>query len=309
MSFKDIKNNNQILLTDGGLETTLIFHHGLELPHFAAFDLVTKPKYAAIIADYYRTYLNLASRHGKGFILESATWRASPDWAFKLGYSKEELIEVNQLAIQQLKLLKAEYNSLVDDIYISGCIGPRKDGYEVGQKMTTDEAKIYHQFQIEALVESEVDLITALTVNYLEEGLGMTQAAQEFQVPLVISFTVELDGKLPDGSSIEEAITNIDNLSNGYPEYYMINCAHPTHFLSELNPDANWSKRIKGVRSNASCKSHEELDEAVELDRGDIGEFADWHKQLLQKLPTVKVFGGCCGTDEHHIEAICQFVH
>ncbi|KAA3626509.1 MAG: homocysteine S-methyltransferase family protein [Bacteroidetes bacterium] len=309
MSFKETINNKEIFLTDGGLETTLIYQHGIELPHFAAFDLVGKPKYTELLADYYRGYLELAKKHQRGFILESATWRANPEWAYKLGYSKGELEEVNRLAIQQLKEIKTVYDHQLDNIYISGCIGPRKDGYDVGEKMTIEQAQGYHQFQIRVLRDAGVDLITALTVNYIEEGLGMTLAAKELQIPVVISFTVELDGKLPGGSTLREAITQIDHLSESYPAYYMINCAHPTHFLDELNPEAEWSKRIKGIRSNASCKSHEELDESEELDRGDVKEFADWHLQLLERLPEVKVFGGCCGTDENHIEAICQTVH
>lgn len=296
------------MLTDGGLETTLIYHHGIDLPHFAAFDLLKQSKYWTTMAGYYRQYLDLAKQHGTGFILESATWRANPDWGYKLGYSDQELREINELAIRQLQKLKREYSPWVEPLLISGCLGPRSDGYQVRQKMTAAESRRYHDLQISTFKLAGADLVSGMTLNYIGEALGMVQAAQAQDIPIVISFTVETDGSLPSGEQLREALTSIDQHTDAYPLYYMINCAHPSHFAQQLEAGESWTQRIAGIRANASHKSHAELDQAQELDPGDKEELANWYHTLSQQLPNLIVYGGCCGTDITHIEAICNKV-
>lgn len=293
-------------LTDGGLETTLIFHHGIDLPYFASFVLLNHPEHRKTLAHYYRQYLELAAAYNTGFVLESATWRANPDWAFQMGYAKEDLEQINRFAIKQLKMLKQEYASTVNPILISGCIGPRRDGYKTGEKMTVEEAKEYHLFQAGIFKFAGVDMVSGITINYLEEALGIVEAAKELKVPVVISLTVETDGNLPDTRTLKEVIQRIDQETNNYPSYYMINCAHPQHFADKLTEGEPWISRIEGIRANASCKSHAELDEATELDPGDKDELASWYQKLNQYLPNLKVYGGCCGTDISHIKIICE---
>ncbi len=302
---KLIKNTTPII-TDGGLETSLIYHEGIDLPHFAAFGLVDKPKYVKTISAYYKKYLNLAAQYKTGFILESPTWRANLDWGFKLGYSESELIKLNHQSIELMKQIKAEFKHKVNPILISGCIGPRCDGYDASEIMEVEEAKSYHIFQIGALKEAGADLITALTMTNLNEALGVVQAAKEVDIPVVISFTVETDGKLPDKSCFEDVLKEIDRQSLEYPEYFMINCAHPSHFTKLFLNGGTWVNRIKGLRANASCKSHEELDTSTELDRGNQVELAHWYRNLKHILPELQVYGGCCGTDHEHIEEICS---
>ncbi len=306
MKIEDYINLNNPLLTDSGLETILIFHHGIDLPHFAAFNLIDEPKYDDVIKDYYKQHLEIAKKHKTGFILESPTWRANKDWGFKLGYNETELINVNTLAIEQLKAIRKQYLNDVNPIFISGQLGPSRDGYAITKIMSVDEAKSYHELQVAAFSKSGVDLVSALTIGYINEGLGIVKSAKEHNVHVVISFTVETDGKLPSGESLKEAIETIDKTTNNYPIYYMINCAHPSHFANQINKNEKWSLRIKAIRANASCKSHEELDESTELDAGNKEELAGWHKTLKDKLPNLAVFGGCCGTDVSHIEAICN---
>lgn len=308
MKLNGNKTFNRPMLTDGGLETTLIFHHGIDLPHFAAFELLNKPAYRSVVMDYYKPYLTLAKKYHTGFILESATWRANPDWAYRMGYTQKELIDINQLAIRQLQTLKEAYQDDVVPMIISGCIGPRSDGYKVGQKMSVAEAQDYHHLQIAAFKEAGADITSAMTINYVEEAQGIVAAAKEMELSVVISFTVETDGNLPSGMSLREAIEKTDRDSNNYPSHYMINCAHPSHFAHQLNFDATWTGRIAGIRANASCKSHAELDEAVELDTGDKEDLANWYITLQNKLPNLQVYGGCCGTDDSHIALICDRV-
>jgi len=296
------------LLIDGGLETTLVFHHGIELNHFAAFELLNKPKTRELIMAYYRKYLDLAKTYGTGFILESATWRANPDWGAKLGFSKQGLNDINQLAIQQLQKLKESYMDAIDPILISGCIGPRSDGYVVANKMDIDTAAAYHSAQIKAFKNACADMASALTLNYIDEGLGIAVAARKIGLPIVLSFTVETDGNLPSGETLQEAIETIDHSTDNYPMYYMVNCAHPSHFAHRLKETSKWKERIMGLRANASHKSHAELDEATSLDAGDVIDLAIWYKTLQLRLPNLRVYGGCCGTDESHIEAICKIM-
>lgn len=295
-------------ITDGGLETTLVFHKGYDLPEFAAFDLLTKPNGYETLRDYFRPYIDLATEHRKGFILESATWRASRDWGRKLGYSPEDLKEINRKSISLLEELRSRFERPGTPMVISGCIGPRGDGYSVQEKMTADQARQYHEEQIKALSETRADLISAFTINYVEEAIGITRAAQGAGIPAVISFTVETDGRLPSGQTLGQAITEVDQATDNGPAYYMINCAHPTHFSATLSPDEPWVRRIRALRANASTKSHAELDNSTELDDGNPLELGSQYAELVKRLPHLNIFGGCCGTDHRHVEAICKAV-
>lgn len=297
---------NPRMLTDGGLETTLIYKYGLDLPHFAAFPLLENSETSNFLNHYYIKYLELAKKNRTGFILETATWRASPDWGKRLGYSLEALQAVNRLAVEKLQALKQLYSSEIDPIFISGCIGPRSDGYSVHDTMTVEVATQYHDFQIAALQKAGADVISALTINYIDEALGIVQAARKNGIRVVISFTLDRDGNLPSGERLQTAIERIDQETENYPLYYMINCSHPSHFINKLQDNGPWIFRLMGIRANASCKSHEELDNATKLDIGDRKQLASWYKLLQNALPNLKVYGGCCGTDELHIDAICK---
>jgi S-methylmethionine-dependent homocysteine/selenocysteine methylase len=299
-----------LFLTDGGIETTLIFRDGFELPYFAAFDLLKDAKGYNGIREYYLPYLKIAKDFKTGFILESPTWRANRDWIKKVGYPVSEIEEINKKAIQLLVDLKKEFEGQLTEIIISGCIGPRGDGYKAENKMTIEEAEAYHAEQIEIFSHTPVDMITAITMNYVEEAIGIANAAAAVKLPVVISFTVETDGKLPAGMTLKEAVEKVDESATAPPIYYMINCAHPTHFFNELQKDAqeHWTSRIKGTRVNASCKSHAELDEAAELDSGNPEELGAEHKKLKKIFLQLNVFGGCCGTDERHILEIAKQV-
>lgn len=301
-------NSDKLFLTDGGLETTLVFLQGFDLPFFAAFDILKHEKGYNAVRDYYKRYLNLAKKYKTNFILESPTWRTNPEWIERVGYFSHQLTELNEKAVSLLKDLKAEFQDDIETILISGCIGPRGDGYVPENCMSIEEAQNYHSEQIEVLKNASVDFISALTMNYVEEVIGIVKAAETFNLPVVISFTVETDGKLPTGMTLKEAIEKTDKNVIIPPLYYMINCAHPNHFKKQLEENKNeaWIKRIKGIRANASCKSHAQLDESTELDRGNPSELGKDYKNLKEIFGHLNVFGGCCGTDEEHIEEIIR---
>ena len=297
--------NNKRFITDGGLETTLIFHRGFNLPQFAAFDLLKDAFGYEALAKYYRDYVQLAQQHRVGFILESATWRASRDWGQKIGYAATDIDAFNRLAISLLEDIRQEYETPTSPMVISGCIGSRGDGYNPAELMNEIEAEHYHAEQIATFANTNADLVTAMTVTYIEEAIGIVRAAQKAQMPVVISFTVETDGKLPTGESLRNAIAAVDRATNNAPIYYGINCAHPQHFAHVLQQE-KWTNRIKMIRANASIKSHAELDEAETLDDGNPINLGIQYQKLKTLLPNLNIFGGCCGTDIRHIEQICQ---
>jgi len=300
---------NQPFLTDGGLETTLIFDDHIDLPEFAAFPLLANSHGRKKLEEYYLSYLNLAQKKGLGFILESPTWRASRDWGVKLGLTENDLHNANVAAINFLADLRRKYANKNFPIVISGCMGPRGDGYHIDTKMSYSEARDYHATQIATFTETEADLISAFTLNYVEEAVGITLAAAEHSIPAVISFTVETDGRLPSGQPLGSAIEEVDMQTGHGPAYFMINCAHPSHFSDALRNGKNWLERIYAVRANASCKSHAELDDATSLDRGNPDALADEYRELRTILPHLNVFGGCCGTDINHITTICEGIN
>jgi S-methylmethionine-dependent homocysteine/selenocysteine methylase len=295
-----------LFLTDGGIETTLIFHRGLDLPEFAAFPLLEDAEGLEVLRAYYEPYLRLAGEHGSGFVLESPTWRASPRWGQALGYDEARLDELNRRAIGLMEVLRAEHAPAGGDIVISGCIGPHDDGYDPAVTLSAQEAQAYHATQIGTFADAGADLVTGMTITYAEEAIGMTRAAGDSGLPAAISFTVETDGRLPSGQTLGDAIVQVDRGADPPPAYYMVNCAHPTHFEGVLEPGAPWLQRIRGLRANASTKSHAELDEAADLDAGDPADLAARYAGLRERLPALTVLGGCCGTDDRHIAEIAH---
>lgn len=292
-----------IFLTDSGMETTLVFHEGMELPYFASFTLLNSEDGRKWVRGYYERHLQLAQDACAGFILDTPTWRANADWGAKLGLTPEELAALNADAVAMMKEIRALHAGRVSPIVISGNIGPRGDGYVPGEMMSADEAEAYHQPQIETFAKAGVDMASALTLSYVAEAIGIVRASAKAGVASVISFTLETDGRLPSGQSLADAVKEADAATDAGAAYYMINCAHPDHFESVFT-GAAWEQRIRGVRANASRRSHAELNDATELDAGNPEELAAQYAALLVRMPHVNVLGGCCGTDHRHVAAI-----
>jgi S-methylmethionine-dependent homocysteine/selenocysteine methylase len=283
------------------METTLIFENGLELPDFASFVLLDDADGLEALREYYASYVALAREHGVGIILDTPTWRANADWGARLGYSAEGLADINRRGVALLEELREEGGD--PTLVISGCVGPRGDGYRVDDAMDPDEAERYHSAQIRTFANTTADLVTAYTLSYAGEAIGVVRAAQAAGIPSVVSFTVETDGRLPDGRPLGEAVLAVDEATDAGAAYFMINCAHPTHFEDVL--EGQWLKRVRGIRANASSKSHAELDESTDLDSGDPAALAAHYAALRPLLPELTVVGGCCGTDMRHIREIC----
>jgi S-methylmethionine-dependent homocysteine/selenocysteine methylase len=296
----------RLFLTDGGIETTLIFHDGLELPDFAAFHLLRTSEGREALLRYFRSYAEIARRFGTGLILESATWRASADWGSRLGYTPAELAEANRASIKLLEQVRDEYDDGPTHVVISGCVGPRGDGYVASSIMSAQQAENYHREEIETFAGTSADMICAITMNYVDEAIGVSRAAERARMPVALSFTVETDGRLPTGQTLRSAIEQVDESTGGYPRYYMINCAHPSHFEDVLTDEGRWLGRVRGLRANASRKSHAELNESTVLDIGDALELGGDYARLKTRLRHLNVMGGCCGTDHRHVEHIAS---
>lgn len=297
--------SDRTFLSDGGMETTLIFHEGLDLPHFASFTLMATPEGRARLKEYYVRYLTIARQQRTGFILDTPTWRANPDWGEKLGYGPDALRGVNEASIDLLLELRREFETPQTPCVISGAIGPRGDGYKAGN-MDAGEAEAYHAAQVDSFARTEADMVAAYTLTNFNEAIGIARAAKAHAMPCMISFTVETDGRLVTGMALGEAINRVDEATDGSPVYYMINCAHPTHFVQALDRGETWLERVYGVKANASTKSHAELDESETLDAGDPLDLGQRYSALRQSFPTMRILGGCCGTDHRHIAAICE---
>ncbi len=297
------QRSGNLFLTDGGIETTLIFQEGLDLPHFAAFPLLRDPKGRDALVRYYERYIAIAKVERLGFVLESPTWRASADWGSKLGYSETDIFAFNHDSIQLMHTLRDHHDSVASPMVISGCVGPRGDGYDPGQVMSPGAAEAYHTAQIEAFAAAGADMVTAITMTNANEAIGIVRASLSFGVPVAIALTVETDGRLPTGQSLGDAIGEVDAATSNGPAYYMINCAHPTHFQQTLGQHA-WTRRIGGVRANASKRSHQELNDSPDLDSGNPVELGGQYRDLIRRHPQINVLGGCCGTDHRHIECI-----
>ncbi|MER5884920.1 homocysteine S-methyltransferase family protein [Streptomyces sp. NPDC001941] len=290
------------MVTDGGMETDLIFHRGVDLPHFAAFPLLDGGRGRQLLTGYYAGYATVARAAGAGLMLEAPTWRAHPDWGPPLGYDDAALARVNRDAIAFLGTLRDRFAVDTGPVVVAGMVGPRGDGYAADATMTVEEAASYHRPQIRAFADAGADMVCAYTLTYAEEAVGIVRAADEAGLQVAVSFTVETDGRLPSGTLLAEAVEIVDEIAA--PSHFLVNCAHPRHVRRALETPGDWRARIRGLRYNASAKSHAELDEATELDEGSPGELAGEHARLAALLPRLEVLGGCCGTDARHVAAL-----
>ena len=295
----------RLFIGDGGLETTLIFREGFELPCFASFPLLRDRAGTEALRRYYLRFIEIARSHRLGFTFDTPTWRANADWGEPLGYDAAALAAVNREAVEFAATIRAEQESAESPIAICGTVGPQGDAYSPATVMSAEAAERYHAAQVESFAGAGADMIAAYTLTYAEEAVGIVRAAAAAEMPVSIAFTVETDGRLPSGEALGEAIERVDAETAGAAAYFMINCAHPSHYGAVIEEAGPWIERLGGMRANASRRSHAELDSATELDSGDPSELGAEYRTLMPSLPAVRVLGGCCGTDDRHVDSIC----
>lgn len=297
----------ELFLADGGIETDLIFNHGREIPEFAIHTLLPDPSGRRLMSDYFHGYLTLAHEVGAGFILDSQTWKAHMHWADDLGASEQELKAANLASIAFIAGIRDAHPGNTGPIILNGIVGPTADAYAPEDRVGAKKAEQYHARQLGWLAETEVDMISGVTFPRADEAVGLVRAAQSLDLPVVVSFTVETDGCLPTGRPLGDAIRVVDDSTAGAPAYYTVNCAHPDHFFHVFD-GSDWTRRIRGLRCNASRLSHAELDNCEVLDDGDPEELGEQYREVLQRMPWLNIFGGCCGSDLRHVTRIAQAV-
>lgn len=290
-----------LFLCHVGMETDLIFNKNVDLPGFALFPLLETELGRKTLESGYRGLLEIALRSDLGLQLDSPTWIANKDRAKELGYSPSDLIEINRESIAFLDSIRQNHGDC--PTVLSANIGPRSDAYAPDDRMTVDEAEFYHSEQVAALVDTAADVVTAMTLAYSEEATGIVKAARRHHMPVVVSFTVEVDGRLPTGEALSDAIARVDEETDQYADHFLINCAHPDHFYQVIG-DVAKNGRLRGIVANASRCSHAELDEAEVLDDGNPKELADQLIEMQRSNPAIFMLGGCCGTDLRHISEI-----
>ncbi len=292
-----------VFVAYAGMETDLIFNQGIDLQGLASYPLLETDEGREQVRGYLSDMIEVARSAGAGVILESPTWEANRERGAAIGYSPETLIERNIQAIELMVEVRDAHGDL--PTVISACIGPRADAYAPAEQMSAEEAEQYHVEQIGSLANTDVDVISGYTLAYPEEAIGIVRAARQFNLPVVIAFTVETNGYLPTGLSVEKAIETVDAATESYASYFMINCAHPDHFDQVLT-GAPWMTRLKGVVANASRCSHAELDETEVLDDGNPEELGFQLAEIHKQHPNISILGGCCGTDLRHMKCIAQ---
>ncbi|WP_299367754.1 homocysteine S-methyltransferase family protein [uncultured Tateyamaria sp.] len=294
-------SSERYLLWEGN-GTDLIFNRGVDMPGFASFPLLANPDTRAVLAQQLTEFLRLAQDLGRPCIVGTHTWQANPARAGRLGYSRAALDDINREAALFLRETVAASGN--NRVLCSGLVGPRDDPYADAIPMGVEEARVYHTPQIAQFQGAGLDFIGAFTLNKPKEAAGLAVAAREAGLPVVLSLVVETDGRLANGQTLDDAIAEIDRLSDTAPAYFMVNCAHPSH----IAPGLTGNPRLRGLIVNASRCSHAELDEATELDAGDPAELGREMAALLADNPHVRVFGGCCGTDLRHINQMSEAV-
>ena len=190
------------------------------------------PRDATCSPSYYGAYAGIASAAGAGLFLETPTWRANHDWGARLGVGADGLAEANADAVHFVAALAEQYSDDVPDVVVAGLVGPRGDGYVAGDAVDPWEARDYHRPQVQVFADEGADLVTALTITTVSEAVGIVLAAREAGLPVTVGFTVETDGRLPDGTALRAAVEAVDEAAP--PDWFVVNCAHPSHVAAGL---------------------------------------------------------------------------
>lgn len=297
-----------LYLTEGGQETEILYRHGRDLPEFAMYPLLDDAAAMSDLRSMYSAVLDVAAGHGFVAMISGLDYRGSPDWGEKLGYSRSALAEALERSIAFLREVARPYQGQIREIFIGGMLGPRGDAYALNKTITAEEANEYHSFQLEILKRAGVDFVSAVTFNSVAEAVGVARAAARIGVPLNISFTLESNHRLKSGLSLKEAVQAVDShAGDARPDFYGINCSHPSEFEPALEP-GDWVLRFRSLRPNASAKDKMELCQIGHLEEGDPVDLGARMGVLARRYPHIDVWGGCCGTWDRHLHEIASNV-
>jgi S-methylmethionine-dependent homocysteine/selenocysteine methylase len=308
MNFRETAARSTFILTEGAVIERLKRNPSIDLdPHILHAGLIYDDRGRSALERIYRGYIEIGIKYNLPFLVSAPTWRANPERikASKFHHRKS----LNADCVRFIQSLRKTYKDGSKGIYIGGLMACHGDAYRPEETLSVMDAANFHKSQAAMLAESEVDFILAATLPAVSEARGMAAALSDFKIPYILSFVIRPDGTILDGTPLHQAFDQIDAAIQHPPFFYLINCVHPSVFSHALKSEVVLSnsvlKRLWGLQANTSAKSPEELDGLSELDGSEPRSFA---RELLALYHTfgIKIIGGCCGTDHHHIEAIAE---
>jgi len=308
MTFEELIKSDSPFLTEGSIIELIRRQTTLQLdPNIENAVLLLSDDGREALAKIYSQYVDIAVEHNLPILLFTPTWRANPERIASFGRSS--VSEINQLAVEFLKNVRRRYSSFQDNIFIGGLIGCKGNAYKPEEALSTSDAILFHEEQVEALKSAGVDFIQAATLPALTEAVGIATLLAEKEIPDLISFITRPDGNILDGTPLYKAMETIDKVVSPKPTSFMVNCVHPALFHKSLeNQHDKLSyvlSRLAGLQANAAAMSPEELDEMDHLESDTPYNFAD----SMLKLHThfnLNLLGGCCGTNFDHLSSMAR---
>lgn len=309
MNFRECYQSGRTIMTEGALGIRLRNEYGIVYDsEVANANLIYREDARKAITKITDQYLEIAVRYRQPMMFMTPTRRASRDNVRNSSY-REELIEDNVKFYRSLLKKAMEKDPAHTELYLGGMMGCKGDAYKGTGALTANEAYEYHSWQAKLFAEAKVDFLYAAIMPTLPEAIGMAEAMAETGLPYIISLMIRTDGRMIDGTTIHTAIETIENSIEIKPIFYMTNCVHPANVGKALAWEFNRTElvrnRLKGIQANASPLTPEELDDCCEILSSEPTELAE-EIMKLHKHHGFQILGGCCGTDERHIEEIAK---
>lgn len=299
--FSDCFRQSRSILMEGALGERLKREYHLKIEDTVAMaSLISHSAGQAALRDLWMEYIAIAGKYALPFLATTPTRRANKERVAQAGCGSSVILD----NVSFLRRIQKESGI---EMYVGGLMGCKGDAYTGEGALSSHEARAFHQWQAELFREAGADFLYAGIMPVLGEAAGMAQAMAETGLPYIISFTIQRDGRLIDGTTITGAIEYIDSLSGPKPVCYMTNCVHPKIVYDALSQPFNRNEIVKsrflGIQANTSPLSYAELDGSPDLISSEPEEFAE-EMIKLRSISNMKLFGGCCGTDHRHMEQV-----
>ena len=307
LPFPEFFAKSQCILGEGAVIERLRRNSEFDLdPHIVNSAFIYDKDKRTAISGIYRQYLDIGLKYNLPLLLSTPTWRASRERIEKAGYEKTD---VNGDNFRFLDGIRKSYGHFANKIVICGLLSCRGDAYSQSEALTANDAHEFHSWQANRLAETGVDLLLAATLPAFSEATGLATALAATGKPYIISFVFRSEGTLLDSTPLKDAISIIDSDVNPKPLAYMANCTHASIFKTAMMHAANSSatvrKRVAGLLANTAALNPEELDDSAELVEEDPQIFGKSVASLHAELG-LKILGGCCGTDDRHIDDLAK---
>ena len=298
---KTLLDNNELVLMEASIVERLRRSNDIQLhPTLVQSPLIYDKTGQSELTKLYVEYIDIALEAKLPFLMSTPTWRPNRERVVESTISNS----INYDAIKFLQEIRDTYTQDVIDIKIGGSIGCKNDCYLPEEGLTSSEAEQFHSWQIEQLAKGEADFLIAVTLPGVEESIGIAKAMEKTDIPYIISYVINRNGNVLDGTSLVDAINRVDDKTAIPPLGYMVNCSYPTFLCANKQP-AMLFKRLLGYAANASSLDHCELDGSEQLESESVSEWGDSMLELNKKQG-VKILGGCCGTDGEHLKYIAD---